>query len=108
VRRLASAGTVAQAPARSPAAAAAAAAPVAAGAVVAVLERLDADSEQIREDIGRTIPKQLRLMGQMGIDFADEVARVYPDFPRKDLPRTWQAHLPALSPELQTLMDRWG
>lgn len=76
--------------------------------VVAVLERLDADSDQIRDDIGRTIPKQLQLMGQMGIDFADEVGRVYPEFPRKDLPRTWEAHLPSLSPELRALMERWG
>ena len=76
--------------------------------VADVLERLDADSDKIRDDIGRTIPKQLQLMGQMGIDFADEVARVYPEFPRRDLPRTWQAHLPSLSPELQALMDRWG
>jgi polysaccharide pyruvyl transferase WcaK-like protein len=76
--------------------------------VAGVLERLDADSEKIRDDIGRTIPRQLELMGEMGIEFADEVARVYPDFPRKDLPRTWQAHLPSLSPELQGLMERWG
>ena len=47
-------------------------------------------------------------MGQMGIDFMDELTRVYPEFPRRDLPRTWQAHLPPLSPELQGLLETYG
>lgn len=76
--------------------------------VLKILERLERDAEQISEDIGRVIPHQLALMGQMGIDFMDEVARVYPEFPRRDLPRTWQAHLPSLSPSLQTLMEKYA
>ncbi|MEM7152526.1 MAG: polysaccharide pyruvyl transferase family protein [Myxococcota bacterium] len=76
--------------------------------VLAILERLEREAEQISADIGRVIPQQLELMGQMGIDFMDEVCRVYPEFPRKDLPRTWQAHLPSLSPELQALMEKYA
>lgn len=76
--------------------------------VVNVLEVLARDAEQIREDIGRAVPKQLALMGGMGIDFMDEVARVYPEFPRRDLPRTWQAHLPAMEPVLMRLLERYG
>jgi polysaccharide pyruvyl transferase WcaK-like protein len=59
------------------------------------LRRLHREADQIsaRDRQGR--PQQLRLMGQMGIDFMDEVVRVYPEFPRRDLPRTWEAHLPA-------------
>lgn len=73
--------------------------------ILAMLLRLERDSEQIREDIARAVPKQLKLMGQMGIDFMDEVVRVYPEFPRKQLPRTWDAHLPPLSPELNRLLE---
>lgn len=76
--------------------------------VVNVLEVLARDSEQIREDIGRAVPKQLALMGGMGIDFMDEVVRVYPEFPRRELPRTWQAHLPAMEPVLMRLLERYG
>ncbi|HWB77190.1 MAG TPA: hypothetical protein VG755_19625 [Nannocystaceae bacterium] len=76
--------------------------------VVNVLETLAKDREQIREDIGRAVPKQLALMGGMGIDFMDEVVRLYPEFPRRDLPRTWQAHLPAMEPALLKLLDRYG
>jgi polysaccharide pyruvyl transferase WcaK-like protein len=73
-----------------------------------LLRDMDREADKIREDIARTIPAQLKLMGQMGIDFADEVARVYPNFPRPDLPRTWQAHLPSLPSALNPIMERYA
>jgi polysaccharide pyruvyl transferase WcaK-like protein len=73
-----------------------------------LLRRLDRDCEQIRSEIGRTIPGQLQLMGQMGLDFGDEVSRVYPDFPKRDLPRTWEAHLPSLPPAVRAIMEEHG
>lgn len=76
--------------------------------VLAILHRLEREAETIKQDIGRAVPKQLALMGQMGIDFMDEVQRVYPEFPRRELPRTWQAHLPSLSPEIQRLMEQYA
>ncbi len=72
--------------------------------LLAILHRLHDDGEAISHEIARVLPGQLALMGQMGIDFADEVARVYPDLPRADLPRTWQAHLPPMSSRLQELL----
>ncbi|HRI06533.1 MAG TPA: polysaccharide pyruvyl transferase family protein [Nannocystaceae bacterium] len=76
--------------------------------ILKILRRLWREQEQIADDIGRTIPKQLALMGQMGIDFMDEVVRVYPEFPRRPLPRTWEAHLPPLPPAVRDLMERFG
>ncbi len=73
---------------------------------LALLRRLDSEAEQIRADIARTLPRQLELMGQMGIDFADEVMRVYPNFPRPDLPRTWSAHLPPLPSAVRAIMEK--
>ena len=70
-----------------------------------ILQRLDEKSGEIANDIGRVIPKQLKMMGQMGIDFMDELVRVYPEFPRKNLPRTWDSNLPPLSKELKQLME---
>jgi polysaccharide pyruvyl transferase WcaK-like protein len=72
---------------------------------LALLRRLDRDAEGIRLDIQKTLPGQLELMGQMGIDFADEVSRIYPSFPRRDLPRTWQAHLPPLPASLRNVLE---
>jgi polysaccharide pyruvyl transferase WcaK-like protein len=71
-----------------------------------LLRRLDREAERIRAEIVRTLPGQLKLMGQMGIDFADELARVYPQFPRPELPRTWSAHLPSLPELLRPIMEK--
>ena len=76
--------------------------------MLAMLRRLYRDREQIAADIAGVIPGQLRLMGQMGIDFMDEVCRVYPEFPRKELPRTWEAHLPELPTQVRAIMERHG
>lgn len=76
--------------------------------VLRILLRLEREAEQISADIGRVIPQQLALMGQMGIDFMDEVCRVYPELPRRELPRTWEAHLPSLSPALQRIMEQYA
>jgi polysaccharide pyruvyl transferase WcaK-like protein len=73
-----------------------------------LLRDMDKEADGIREDIARTIPGQLKLMGQMGIDFADEVMRVYPNFPKRDLPRTWDAHLPSLPEALIPIMERYA
>lgn len=76
--------------------------------ILVMLEHLESNREQIAEDIARVIPQQFALMGQMGIDFMDEVCRVYPEFPRRELPQTWEAHLPPLSPYLTDLMEKYG
>ncbi|HLG21074.1 MAG TPA: polysaccharide pyruvyl transferase family protein [Bdellovibrionota bacterium] len=70
-----------------------------------ILRILHRDSDRIADDIGRSIPKQLRLMGEMGITFADEVARVYPDFPRRNLPKSWENYLPPISRSLSQLLE---
>ncbi|MFH1262175.1 MAG: polysaccharide pyruvyl transferase family protein [Pseudomonadota bacterium] len=76
--------------------------------LVGILRKLDADGEKIREEIGRSIPKQLQLMGQMGVDFLDEVSRVYPDYPRRDLKRAWDLHLPPLPETVRKLMEKYA
>ena len=44
-------------------------------------------------------------MGGPGMDFEDEVLRIYPDFPRRDVPRTWEHYIPELSPLLTKLVE---
>jgi hypothetical protein len=68
------------------------------------MRRLDRDAERVRHETLRFVPGQVRAMGQMGVDFIDEVQRTYPEFPARDVPRTWENFLPPLSPELQRLM----
>jgi polysaccharide pyruvyl transferase WcaK-like protein len=76
--------------------------------LLATMRRVHKDAEQVSAEIGKAVPQQLRLMGQMGVDFMDEVVRVYPEFPRRELPRTWEAHLPPLPPAVTRILERHG
>lgn len=76
--------------------------------LLGLFHKVHGNADQVREDIARTIPAQLKLMGQMGIDFLDELCRVYPEFPRKDRPRVWDQHLPPLPANLEKLVEQFG
>ena len=68
------------------------------------MRRLERNAEQVRRDVLKFVPGQIRTMGQMGMDFADEVKRIYPSFPLPDVPRSFEHFIPSLSPELHCLM----
>jgi len=61
--------------------------------------------EQVQLDNRRFVPSQLRMLAQMGMDFEDELLRVYPNYPRREVPRTMENYLPSLSPQLQQLLE---
>jgi len=63
------------------------------------------DADRLRNEIKAFVPSQIEKMGQMGIEFEAELLRVYPNFPRREVPRTPEHYLPPLSPELQSLME---
>jgi polysaccharide pyruvyl transferase WcaK-like protein len=73
-----------------------------------MLRVLFEERERVTDGIARNVPAQLRLMGQMGMAFEDEVCRVYPEFPRIERPREWSGFLPPLSPSLSSLLERHG
>jgi polysaccharide pyruvyl transferase WcaK-like protein len=64
--------------------------------------------EQLRNDNRRFVPSQRRLLAQMGMDFEDELLRVYPDYPRRQVPRTTENYLPPLSPHLRQLLESYA
>ena len=70
-----------------------------------VMRSLVSREEELRRDILKVVPKQVQEMGEMGRVFLDEVRRVYPALPLPDHGTSWEAHLPALSPALQRLME---
>jgi polysaccharide pyruvyl transferase WcaK-like protein len=71
----------------------------------AALCTLERDREQVADGIARFLPGQLQRMGEMGMAFEEEVMRVYPDFPRRDVPRQWWSYLPPLDGSLQRLLE---
>jgi hypothetical protein len=74
--------------------------------LITVLRDAFARRDELRRDNRRYVPSQLRLLAQMGMDFEDELSRVYPDFPRRQVPRTLENYLPPLSPNLQKLLEQ--
>lgn len=73
-----------------------------------ILETLYNDSDKISHEIGKIIPKQLRLMGEMGMAFEDEVRRLYPEFPFKQRNRVWSEYIPSVDPNIEKLMGRFA
>ncbi|MGD8862566.1 MAG: polysaccharide pyruvyl transferase family protein [Myxococcales bacterium] len=75
-------------------------------ALLTRLRRMQDDAERVRAETLAYVPGQIRIMGQMGMAFVDEVQRVYPDFPARDVPRSFEHFIPPLSPRLQALMEQ--
>jgi polysaccharide pyruvyl transferase WcaK-like protein len=72
------------------------------------LRRLDSERDRIAEESGWTVVRELRRLGEMGIDLVDEVCRCMPDYPRPNLPRRWDLHLPPLPDVVGSLLERYG
>jgi polysaccharide pyruvyl transferase WcaK-like protein len=76
--------------------------------LLGALRRLDRDAERIRRDVLAFVPGQIRMMGQMGMDLQDELQRVHPQFPVRNVPRTFEHFIPPLSSDLQRLMGEYA
>ena len=70
-----------------------------------ILEKLEKDREKISKDISKTVPKQIKKMGEMGIAFENEVKRIYPDFPLPKRENKWENYLPTLDKNLRKLLE---
>ncbi len=76
--------------------------------ILAALEELLRDAEQVKDGIGRTIVAHLKDMARMGVYFEENVKRRYPEFPNRTGVHGWQEYLPPLSPGLKALVERYG
>ena len=69
------------------------------------LRTLDAQADQIRDAMGRTVARNLQLMARMGVYFEEQVARHFPEFPIRHGVLGWEDYLPPLSPGLCKLLE---
>jgi polysaccharide pyruvyl transferase WcaK-like protein len=76
--------------------------------LVAVMETLEREHEAIRDGIGRTVAKNLKVMARMGVYFEEHVQRRYPEFPVRRGTFSWEDYLPPLSPGLRQLVEVYG
>lgn len=66
-----------------------------------VLERLRLEADEVRQGIGRTVTRNLKLMARMGVFFERAVHERYPDFPIREGIFSWEDYLPELSANLK-------
>jgi polysaccharide pyruvyl transferase WcaK-like protein len=72
-----------------------------------VMEALVREAEGIREGIGRTVVRNLKLMARMGTFLENAVHRQYPDFPIRSGVLSWEDYLPPLGENLLQLIERF-
>jgi polysaccharide pyruvyl transferase WcaK-like protein len=72
-----------------------------------IMETLVADAESIRQGIGETVVRNLKVMARMGVIMEDVVRRQYPEFPLRAGVLTWKDYLPPLGENLQRLVDQY-
>jgi polysaccharide pyruvyl transferase WcaK-like protein len=72
-----------------------------------VMENLVAEADSVREGIGRTVVRNLKVMASMGTILEDAVRRTYPEFPLRSGILSWEDYLPPLSNTLLELVERY-
>jgi polysaccharide pyruvyl transferase WcaK-like protein len=72
-----------------------------------VMDTLVAQAESVREGIGRTVVRNLRVMAGMGAILEDATRRAYPEFPLRTGVLSWEEYLPPLSNTLLDLVERY-
>jgi polysaccharide pyruvyl transferase WcaK-like protein len=72
-----------------------------------IMETLFAEAESVREGIGRTVVRNLKVMARMGTYLEDAMRRTYPDFPLRSSILSWEDYLPPLNNNLLALAERY-
>jgi polysaccharide pyruvyl transferase WcaK-like protein len=70
-----------------------------------MMGKLLKESESIRDGIGKTVTKNLKVMARMGMYFEEHLQRRYPEFPIRKGLHSWDDYLPPLSPNLKKLLE---
>jgi polysaccharide pyruvyl transferase WcaK-like protein len=72
-----------------------------------VMETLFREADSVRDGIGQTVVRNLKVMARMGTLLEDVVARTYPEFPIRSGVFSWEDYLPPLSKGLVQLAGRY-
>jgi polysaccharide pyruvyl transferase WcaK-like protein len=76
--------------------------------LLAALEKLATDAEQIADGIGRTVVRNLKVMARMGVYFEEELQRRYPEFPTRKGQWGWEDYLPPMDAGLKRLIGMYS
>jgi polysaccharide pyruvyl transferase WcaK-like protein len=71
-----------------------------------MMETLFAEADAVRDGIGRTVVRNLKVMAHMGTILEDALRNTYPEFPLRAGVLSWEDYLPPLSQTLRHLAER--
>ncbi|HET8966561.1 MAG TPA: polysaccharide pyruvyl transferase family protein [Candidatus Acidoferrum sp.] len=71
-----------------------------------MMETLVVEADSVRDGIGQTVVRNLKVMARMGVIFEDVLRRQYPEFPLPGGIRSWEEYLPPLSEPLVRLAEK--
>jgi polysaccharide pyruvyl transferase WcaK-like protein len=72
-----------------------------------MMEALVREADSVREGIGCTVVRNLKVMARMGTLLEDAVRGTYPEFPLRSGVLSWEEYLPPLSKTLVDLAERY-
>src|SRR5580693_9198689 len=75
--------------------------------LIQMMDTLVAEADSVREGIGQTVVRNLKVMARMGTFLEDAVRRTYPEFPTRSGVFSWEDYLPPLSKNLIHLAERY-
>jgi polysaccharide pyruvyl transferase WcaK-like protein len=75
--------------------------------LIRMMDTLVAEADSVREGIGSTVVRNLKVMARMGTFLEDVVRRTYPEFPIRSGVFSWEDYLPPLSKNLVQLAERY-
>ncbi|HKV25029.1 MAG TPA: polysaccharide pyruvyl transferase family protein [Candidatus Acidoferrum sp.] len=73
--------------------------------LIRIMDTLVAEAEAVREGIGQTVLRNLKVMARMGTFLEDAVRRTYPEFPLRTGVLSWEDYLPPLNETLLKLAE---
>jgi polysaccharide pyruvyl transferase WcaK-like protein len=75
--------------------------------LIQMMDTLVAEADSVREGIGSTVVRNLKVMARMGTFLEGAVRRTYPEFPTRSGVFSWEDYLPPLSKNLVQLAERY-
>jgi len=72
-----------------------------------IMETLVSEADSIRDGIGRTVVRNLKVMARMGTFLETAVRRTYPEFPLRSGIFSWEDYLPTLGNTLLRLAGQY-
>jgi hypothetical protein len=76
--------------------------------LVDVMEYLAANAGAIREGIGSSVVRNLKIMARMGVFLERAIHEQYPEFPVRSGVHGWEEYLPPLSLNLRKLLESYS